>query len=82
MQNPTQILAKIRLYYMTKFINRHIGVSDSNVNYMLHELGYSSIDEFIKAVIPEGILNDTPLKITNALEEHEALKKLKFAPIK
>ncbi len=77
MQNPTLILAKIRLYYMTKFINRHIGVSDSNVNYMLHELGYSSIDEFIKAVIPEGILNDTPLKITNALEEHEALKKLK-----
>ena len=82
MQNPTLILAKIRLYYMTKFINRHIGVSDSNVNYMLHELGYSSIDEFIKAVIPEGILNDTPLKITNALEEHEALKKLKTYALK
>ena len=82
MQNPTLILAKIRLYYMTKFINRHIGVSDSNVNYMLHELGYSSIDEFIKAVIPEGILKDTPLKITNALEEHEALKKLKTYALK
>ena len=82
MQNPTLILAKIRLYYMTKFINRHIGVSDSNVNYMLHELGYSSIDEFIKAVIPEGILNDTPLKITNGLEEHEALKKLKTYALK
>ena len=82
MQNPTLILAKIRLYYMTKFINRHIGVSDSNVNYMLHELGYSSIDEFIKAVIPEGILNDTPLKTTNALEEHEALKKLKTYALK
>ena len=82
MQNPTLILAKIRLYYMTKFINRHIGASDSNVNYMLHELGYSSIDEFIKAVIPEGILNDTPLKITNALEEHEALKKLKTYALK
>ncbi|MGA1762116.1 MAG: aminomethyl-transferring glycine dehydrogenase [Gammaproteobacteria bacterium] len=67
---------------MTKFINRHIGVSDSNVNYMLHELGYSSIDEFIKAVIPEGILNDTPLKITNGLEEHEALKKLKTYALK
>lgn len=67
---------------MTKFINRHIGVSDSNVNYMLDELGYSSIDEFIKAVIPGGILNDAPLKITNALEEHEALKKLKTYALK
>ena len=46
---------------MTKFIDRHIGVTDSNVEHMLQELGYESLDKFIETVVPQAILEKKPL---------------------
>ena len=62
---------------MTKFIDRHIGVTDSNVEHMLQELGYESLDKFIETVVPQAILEKKPLAIGEALDEQAALKKLK-----
>ena len=45
---------------MTKFIDRHIGVTDSNVEHMLQELGYESLDKFIETVVPQAILEKKP----------------------
>ena len=62
---------------MTKFIDRHIGVTDSNIEHMLQELGYESLDKFIETVVPQAILEKKPLAIGEALDEQAALKKLK-----
>ena len=62
---------------MTKFIDRHIGVTDPNIEHMLKELGYKSLDKFIATVVPQAILEKKPLAIGEALDEQAALKKLK-----
>ena len=62
---------------MTKFIDRHIGVTDSNIEHMLQQLGYESLDKFIETVVPQAILEKKPLAIGDALDEQAALKKLK-----
>ena len=62
---------------MTKFIDRHIGITASNIEHMLKELGYESLDKFIATVVPQAILEKKPLAIGEALDEQAALKKLK-----
>lgn len=37
------------------FVSRHIGPSDADIQAMLTELGYASLDAFIDDTIPETI---------------------------
>ena len=62
-----------------EFVDRHIGPSGANVSTMLHELGYSSLEEFIDAVLPDSIkLQDTFGKVLPApISEVDVIKELK-----
>ncbi|MFM8204795.1 MAG: glycine dehydrogenase, partial [Actinomycetales bacterium] len=61
------------------FSDRHIGPSDVQVSTMLHELGYSKLDDFISDVLPESIkLNEIfGADLPKALSEPEAIAELK-----
>ena len=60
------------------FINRHLGVSDTDEQKMLSKLGFNNIDQFINQVIPEDIqLKDKSLEILpQGRSEIEALNEL------
>ena len=45
------------------FVRRHIGPSAAEIDEMLATLGYSSLDEFIDATIPETIRARRPLAL-------------------
>jgi glycine dehydrogenase len=59
-----------------QFASRHIGPRDDDIRAMVAELGYSSLDAFIDAVIPESIRSRRPLAIGEAETEAEALAEL------
>jgi len=62
------------------FSQRHIGPKKNQVQKMLSELGYSSIDDLIHQVVPKNILINSPIQIPDALTETETLKRVgKFA---
>ena len=60
-----------------KFTQRHVGPSDDDVVFMLNELGYPSLSEFTKAVIPKSIMFDSKLNLDEGVGEQEALQILK-----
>lgn len=59
------------------FQDRHIGLSQEDIKQLLSELGYSSLDELTQAVVPQSILDDSPLALDTALSEEAALAELK-----
>jgi glycine dehydrogenase len=60
-----------------EFIRRHIGPSSEDQKKMLSYLGYNSLEEFIKKIVPEKIIENKPLAIDEPVSEHEALNQLK-----
>ncbi len=64
----------------SNFADRHIGPSDVQAASMLHELGYTSLKDFIAAVLPESIALAQSLKdqLPPALSEVAALDELKL----
>ena len=60
-----------------EFIRRHIGPSSEEQKKMLSYLGSNSLDEFIKKIVPEKILEKSPLKLDTPISEHDALQQLK-----
>ena len=60
-----------------EFIRRHIGPSVEEQKKMLSYLGFNSLDEFIKKIVPEKIIENKPLDIDEPVSEHEALNQLK-----
>jgi glycine dehydrogenase len=54
-----------------RFADRHIGPRKNDVKQMLSILGYQSIDEFTKAVVPEVIRWNEALNLPAALSEEE-----------
>jgi len=60
-----------------QFSGRHIGPSDSDVQAMLQELGYASLDELTRTALPKAIQDTALLDLPVALQEHEALAELK-----
>ena len=60
-----------------EFIRRHIGPSSSDQNKMLSYLGFNSLDEFIKKIVPEKILENSALNIDSPISENAALQQLK-----
>ena len=59
------------------FVRRHIGPSSAEINEMLSALGYSSLDEFIEATIPETIRAKKTLGIGQPRTEHDVLNEIR-----
>ena len=62
---------------LSPFVSRHIGPRDHEIQSMLAELGYSSLDELTQAVVPENIADNTPMDLLPGITEEEALEELK-----
>ncbi|MFT5573421.1 MAG: glycine dehydrogenase [Cryomorphaceae bacterium] len=63
---------------MTKhsFADRHIGLSQTDIDSMLATLGYDSLDQLSTAVVPKSIADNSPLALHAALSEEGALQEL------
>ncbi|MFI3298966.1 MAG: aminomethyl-transferring glycine dehydrogenase [Rikenellaceae bacterium] len=54
-----------------KFINRHIGINEHDLEEMLKTIGTKNVDELIDAVVPTNIRLHEPLKLDPAMTEGE-----------
>ena len=59
------------------FSHRHIGLKDPDINHILHDLGYESLDSFLKDLLPDSIYDLDSIDLPKPLDEPSALKKLK-----
>lgn len=62
---------------LSPFVSRHIGPRDHEIQSMLERLGYDSLDELTRAVVPENIADDSPMDLMSGVTEEEALAELK-----
>lgn len=58
------------------FSRRHIGASAKDLSSMLEVLEFSSLEEMVKAIVPQDILLERPIDVPEALTETEALAEL------
>ena len=65
------------LSFVDGFIDRHIGPSDAEIQTMLAELGFDSLQEMASATVPPSIRIDRPLDIPEARGERKFLGALK-----
>src|SRR5579864_6518403 len=75
--SPSMAIAPASLIHPDRFASRHLGPDPDDVREMLKVVGYSSLDAFIDAVIPEDIRFRKPLGIPAARSEREALAALR-----
>ena len=59
------------------FVRRHIGPTQQQTDDMLGELGYTSLDQLCKAVVPETIVQQKVPELPDGLSEEQALAALK-----
>ena len=59
------------------FILRHIGANQQQTAAMLSELGLEHLDDLIEQAIPDNILSDEPLKLTETISERAVIKYLR-----
>ena len=59
------------------FVSRHIGPRQHEIEAMLHELGYRSLDELTSAVIPSNIADNTRMQLQAGVTEEQALDELR-----
>ena len=60
----------------THFADRHIGLNDADIASMLKTIGYDSLDQLTDTVIPDGIIDNSPLNLAPAVSEEQALEEL------
>ena len=60
-----------------KFVNRHNGPREAEVNQMLEKIGVNSVDELINQTVPEQIRLKKPLKVGAAMTEFQYAKHLR-----
>lgn len=60
-----------------EFISRHIGPREADIQAMLQTLGFSSLDAFTDAVLPDSIKGSSVLDLPQGLSESQALAQLK-----
>ncbi len=60
-----------------RFVNRHIGPDEREINEMLEVIGASSLDELISETIPQQIRNTTDLNLDEPVSEYRFLQNLK-----
>jgi glycine dehydrogenase len=59
------------------FALRHIGLSQTDIDLVLDQLGYKDLEEFSKSVLPKNIFTAEKLGLGDAMSEEEALKALR-----
>ena len=62
---------------MNTFKNRHIGPNENDIKHMLDELGYNSLDDLTKSVVPKAIADNRPLELAKPVSEEQALAELR-----
>ncbi len=60
-----------------QFVNRHIGINDTDRQDMLKTIGVASMDQLIEETIPSSIRLKSPLKVGEAMTEFEYLQHLR-----
>src|SRR5687768_8487485 len=65
------------LDFTDHFVRRHIGPGEAETRDMLTTIGYTSLDELIDTVVPEGIRFRKSLATGPAASEYEALRELR-----
>ena len=60
-----------------EFVARHIGPQGNDINTMLAQLGYSSIDELVDTAVPADIRQSEPLDLPAPRSEAEVLSDLR-----
>jgi glycine dehydrogenase len=65
-----------------KFINRHNGPSQEDIQIMLEKTGSGSLDELIRQTIPSSILMKKPLHLQEGICEYEYLKSIREIGLK
>jgi glycine dehydrogenase len=73
----TTTSSSLSIAAVDSFVARHNGPGEDDVREMLAFLGYATLDEFIAAVVPEGIRLRRPLDIGAETSEAEALGALR-----
>lgn len=66
-----------KFQFFDKFIDRHIGPGEAEINEMLKEIGVKSLDQLIKETIPEKIRMTEELNLPDALNEYEFQNRFK-----
>jgi len=61
-----------------RFVDRHIGPNDIEIENMLRYLGESSLDSFIDHVIPQSLRSTTPLQTGQSRSEYDTLADLQL----
>ena len=64
------------------FSKRHIGTNPNDREHMLQSIGFSTMDEFIDAVVPTNILKRDNIEIGEERTEEEVLAELKEIALK
>ncbi len=64
-------------HYPDKFMNRHIGPDDTELNEMLNLIGVYSVDELISQTLPSGIRLKEKLNLDVPIAEWELIEKLR-----
>ena len=59
------------------FVDRHIGLRPDDVEHMLGELGFDSLDELMAAAVPETIASTRPLDLPAPTNEDTAARELR-----
>ena len=67
----------MRDHRTSEFIKRHIGPSQAEQSKMLDSVGYKSMEQFIKDIVPSSILEDEQLDLRDSVSEQKALDILK-----
>lgn len=67
----------INLENPDRFVNRHIGPDEKEVNEMLEVIGAASVDELINETIPQQIRSQSEMNLDEPLSEYKFLQNLK-----
>ena len=59
------------------FSHRHIGLKNPDIQHILHDLGYQSLEGFLEDLMPDSIYDLDKIDLPNPLDEPAALKTLK-----
>jgi len=62
---------------MTEFIQRHIGITETEQAQMLKDLGLSSLEELVREIVPTSILLRGDDNLPEPCSEQQALEELK-----
>jgi glycine dehydrogenase len=60
-----------------RFVSRHIGPRRDDIQAMVHELGYDTLEAFTDAVVPADIRLPRPLDLPPSRSEREVLQALR-----